>query len=88
MSIDDCADQLGLDLPEGGYVTLGGYLFDAFGHIPSEGETLDLGDWQLRVSEMDKRRIAKVVAKRTGDGTADPGGDGGGPRGTDRTPVG
>ncbi len=88
MSIDDLADQLGLELPEGGYVTLGGYLFDAFGHIPDEGETLDLGDWQLRVSEMDKRRIAKVVVKRTGQGHV--GADGGGPgdRGTDRTPVG
>ena len=39
MSVDDLADRLGVDLPEGEYVTLGGYLFDAFGHIPEEGET-------------------------------------------------
>jgi len=65
MSIDDLADQLGIELPEGEYVTLGGYLFDAFGHIPEEGETHDAGEWQLRVAEMDKRRIAKVVAKHT-----------------------
>jgi len=64
-SVDDLADQLGIALPEGEYVTLGGYLFDAFGHIPEEGETHDVGDWQLRVAEMDKRRIAKVVAGRT-----------------------
>jgi CBS domain containing-hemolysin-like protein len=64
MSIDDLADRLGIDLPEGEYVTLGGYLFDAFGHIPEEGETHRFGDWELRVAEMDKRRIAKVVAKR------------------------
>ena len=64
-SVDDLTDQLGIDLPEGEYVTLGGYLFDAFGHIPEEGETHDVGDWQLQVAEMDKRRIAKVVAKRT-----------------------
>ncbi len=37
MSIDDVRDQLGIDLPEGEYVTLGGYLFDAFGHIPERG---------------------------------------------------
>ena len=87
MSIDDLADQLGIDLPEGEYVTLGGYLFDAFGHIPVEGETHDLGEWQLRVSEMDKRRIAKVVIKRTG--TAPAGGSTGpDDRGTDRTSVG
>jgi CBS domain containing-hemolysin-like protein len=87
-SIDDLADQLDLELPEGGYVTLGGYLFDAFGHIPAEGETLDLGAWQLRVSEMDRRRIAKVVVKRTGDSPGDPEGGGPEPLGTDRTAVG
>jgi len=83
-SVDELADQLGIDLPEGEYVTLGGYLFDAFGHIPEEGETHDLGDWQFRVSEMDKRRIAKVVIRRTAEApsgaertaTDDPGNDG------------
>ena len=87
-SVDDLADLLGIDLPEGEYVTLGGYLFDAFGHIPEEGETHDLDGWQLRVSEMDKRRIAKVVVKRTSadpvrTGTGDPDDPG-----TDHTAVG
>jgi CBS domain containing-hemolysin-like protein len=62
-SVDDLRDTLDISLPEGEYVTLGGYLFDAFGHIPSEGERTTVGDWELRVAEMDKRRIAKVVAK-------------------------
>jgi CBS domain containing-hemolysin-like protein len=88
MSVDDLVDQLGIDLPEGEYVTLGGYLFDAFGHIPAEGERMDVGGWQLQVSEMDKRRIAKVVVRRTGPPPAE--GDGGGPDGPgpDRTAVG
>ena len=60
-SIDDVRDQLGVDIPEGEYVTLGGFLFDAFGHIPEEGERLRHGGWELRVGEMDKRRVAKVV---------------------------
>ena len=60
-SIDDVRDQLGVDIPEGEYVTLGGFLFDAFGHIPEEGERLQHGGWELRVAEMDKRRVAKVV---------------------------
>ena len=85
MSIDDLADQLGIELPEGEYVTLGGYLFDAFGHIPEEGETHDAGEWQLRVAEMDKRRIAKVVAKHTPPPPEDSDGD---ERGNDHTTVG
>ncbi len=74
MSVDDVRDQLGIDLPEGEYVTLGGFLFDAFGHIPTDGECLEVAGWQLRVSEMDKRRIAKVVAKRLAE-EAPPAGD-------------
>jgi CBS domain containing-hemolysin-like protein len=65
MSIDDLHDQMGIDLPEGEYVTLGGYLFDVFGKIPDEGATWDVeGGWQMRVAEMDRRRIAKVVVRR------------------------
>ena len=59
-------DRLDINLPEGEYVTLGGFLFDGFGHIPAEGESLDVDGWELLVTEMDKRRIAKVVAKRLG----------------------
>ncbi len=66
MSVDDVRDRLDINLPEGEYVTLGGFLFDGFGHIPEEGESLDVDGWELRVTEMDKRRIAKVVAKRLG----------------------
>ena len=49
--------------------TLGGFLFDAFGHIPEEGERLTHDGWEFRVAEMDKRRVAKVVVQGT-DATA------------------
>jgi CBS domain containing-hemolysin-like protein len=62
-SIDDIKEELGIALPEGEYVTLGGYLFDAFGHIPEEGEKIRFENWELRVAEMDKRRVAKVVVQ-------------------------
>jgi CBS domain containing-hemolysin-like protein len=70
-SIDDVRSQTGLALPEGKYVTLGGYIFDALGHIPIEGERLKYGDWELRVAEMDRRRIAKVLATQPSPGVAD-----------------
>jgi putative hemolysin len=71
-SVDDVRDRLGLSLPEGDYVTLGGFLFDAFGHIPEVGEQREVGGWELRVVEMDKRRIAKVVARELSDEPASP----------------
>jgi len=63
-SVDDVRERLAIDVPDGDYVTLAGFLLDGFGHIPAEGESLQVGDWSLRVVEMDKRRIAKVVAQR------------------------
>jgi CBS domain containing-hemolysin-like protein len=89
MSVDDVRDRLDIDLPEGEYVTLGGFLFDGFGHIPAEGELLTVDGWELRVAEMDKRRIAKVVAKRPEPAhTASEDGPAGGDAGTKRTAVG
>lgn len=61
-SVDDVRERLGIDVPDGEYVTLGGFLFDGFGHIPEEGESLEVDGWDLRVAEMEKRRILHVVA--------------------------
>ena len=61
-NVDVVRERLGMDLPDGEYVTLGGLLFERFGHIPAEGEQVQVGDWDLRVVEMDKRRVAQVVA--------------------------
>jgi CBS domain containing-hemolysin-like protein len=65
-NVDEVSERLGIDLPDGEYVTLGGLLFEQFGHIPVEGEHVELGGWELRVVEMDKRRIAQVVARSSG----------------------
>jgi CBS domain containing-hemolysin-like protein len=61
--VDEVGESLGLELPPGEYVTLGGFLFDGFGHIPTEGEQLTVSGWELRVAEMDRHRVAKVVIR-------------------------
>jgi magnesium and cobalt transporter len=66
-NVDDVRERLGMEIPDGEYVTLGGLLFERFGHIPTEGEQVRVGDWDLRVVEMDKRRVAQVVATRCPD---------------------
>ena len=66
-NVDDVRERLGIEIPDGEYVTLGGLLFERFGHIPAEGEDVRVGDWDLRVVEMDKRRVAQVVATYAGD---------------------
>ena len=73
-NVDDVRERLGIQIPDGEYVTLGGLLFERFGHIPSEGEQVRVGDWDLRVVEMDKRRVAQVLATRSQDAPSGTGG--------------
>jgi CBS domain containing-hemolysin-like protein len=61
--IDEVRDTIGAPIPDGEYVTLGGFLFDRFGRIPEEGEELDWRLWCFRVDRMDRRRVAKVVVR-------------------------
>jgi magnesium and cobalt transporter len=76
-NVDDVRERLGIDIPEDGeYVTLGGLLFERFGHIPTEGEQVRVDDWDFKVVEMDKRRVAQVVATYAGDASPAAGGSG------------
>lgn len=61
--LDTLADETGLALPEGEYVTVGGFLFDRFGRIPDEGDCLVHDGWEFKVAEMDRRRISRVVLR-------------------------
>ena len=61
--VEDVSRELGVELPEGDYVTLGGFLFDRFGRIPEDGDTYVLHGWEFRIAEMERRRISKVVVR-------------------------
>ncbi len=65
-NVDDVRERIGIEIPDGEYVTLGGLLFERFGHIPIEGEEVRVGEWDIRVVEMEKRRVAQVVATFVG----------------------
>ncbi|WP_295128841.1 hemolysin family protein [uncultured Chitinophaga sp.] len=45
----------------GGYVTLGGFILEKLGKIPDIGDTVKLGNLQLKVTAMDQLRIAKIL---------------------------
>ena len=65
-NVDEVRERLEISVPEGDYVTLGGFILDALGHIPVEGESVRVDGWELAVQDMDKRRIARVLVRREG----------------------
>ena len=60
LHLDEVADLVGLELPEGPYETLAGYVLARLGHLPRPGEAVAHDGWRLEVVEMDRRRIASV----------------------------
>jgi CBS domain containing-hemolysin-like protein len=69
--VEDVGQALGVEIPEGDYVTLGGFLFERFGRIPDEGDSYAWQGWEFRIEEMDKRRISKVVVRAPTASVAD-----------------
>jgi putative hemolysin len=64
MPLDEVNELLRLDLPEGDWDTLGGLVFNLLGHVPSEGEAVEVGDHRLRAERVQGRRIGRVRITR------------------------
>ena len=60
LHLDEVLDQVGLELPEGPYETLAGFVLAQLGHLPRVGEAVRHEGWRLEVVEMERRRIAAV----------------------------
>lgn len=64
MRFDDANEKLGLDLPDGDYETVAGFVLSVLGHIPKEGEQVKYRDLKLAVSEMKGVKIGKILVTR------------------------
>lgn len=64
VDIEDLNEELGLDLPDADFDTLGGFVFDLFGKIPVRFEKVVYGDTGFVVQEMEGHKIktVKIVA--------------------------
>lgn len=64
MRVEEANAQLDLDIPDGEYETLAGFLLTRFGHIPGEGEFVHHNGFQLQILEMKGVRIEQVRVTR------------------------
>ena len=60
MGIQDVNNELELDLPEGSYQTVAGFILKRLGHIPQEGERLYYKGLGLEIKEMRRYKIERV----------------------------
>ena len=61
MRVDDANEKLGLELPEGEYETVAGFVLNALGHIPKEGEQLKYNNLKLVITDMKGVKIGKIL---------------------------
>ncbi len=55
---------LQLELPEGPYTTLGGFICFYLKGFPSKGQVIHYGGYKFKVLQMDERRIIKVLVEK------------------------
>jgi len=65
MSVDEVKEELEIDLGQGEFETVAGFVLEALGHIPVEGETFEARDLAIEVTEMADLKIeaVKIVRK-------------------------
>jgi CBS domain containing-hemolysin-like protein len=55
---------LDMELPNEDADTLGGMIYSLLGHVPRQGEFIDVGGWRFTVLTLEGRRIEQVRAER------------------------
>ena len=66
ISIEDLAEQTGVEIPEGPYETLSGYVMHALGRIPDINDVVYLDGVRLTVLSMEGKRVGTLLlSKRT-----------------------
>ncbi|HVM03503.1 MAG TPA: hemolysin family protein [Acidimicrobiales bacterium] len=60
MPIDEVNELLGADLPTGDWDSVGGLVFNLLGHVPIEGEAVEVDGHRLVAEKVQGRRIGRV----------------------------
>ena len=60
LNLDDFADETGVELPDGPYETVAGFLAAQLGRVPSVGDEGAVDGYKITVMEMDGRRVSRV----------------------------
>ncbi len=75
LNLEDFADEVGFELPEGPYETVAGFVVAELGRLPEVGESVPVDGHTLTVTELDGRRASRIKVVRGGrTGSPDDGG--------------
>lgn len=61
LNLQDFAEATGIELPRGTWDTVAGFVLDRLGRLAVEGDTVEVDGATLRVTSIDRRRIAELL---------------------------
>lgn len=64
MGIHDVNEELDLELPEGDYETVAGFVLSQLGHIPDPGEQFTFNGLRIAVTKVEGRKVEEVTVTR------------------------
>ena len=65
ISLDDLRDDAGIDIPEGPYETLSGYVMHYLGRIPRDHDVININGVRITVLSMEGKRAGSLLISRT-----------------------
>jgi putative hemolysin len=74
LNLDDFEDETGVELPEGPYETVAGFLMARLGRLPQVGDWVDYAERRITVREVEGRRVGRVLVTAVPDAAASPAG--------------
>jgi CBS domain containing-hemolysin-like protein len=70
LRVDRLEQLFGVELPEGEYDTVAGFVLDQLGHIPEPGERVTIDGWELTVTRVEGVRITELALRRREGGAS------------------
>ena len=67
LGLYELKDLIGLELESADVSTIGGYVTHLLGHLPRQGEELQIGDFQVTVTQADNRRVHQLHFRKRSD---------------------
>ena len=61
LNLDDFEDETGIELPEGPYETVAGFLMARLGRLPQVDDWVDFEDHRITVRDVEGRRVGRVL---------------------------
>ena len=72
-SLDDLSEAIGVELPEGDYDSVAGWIATGLGTIPAAGQSFELDNIHVEILSADRKRIHRVKVSKAPSAVADEG---------------